>query len=204
MWENPGLERWSGSPYPNLEKICNLWERSVLHSWSGLPSSDLGSESVGTERSGWQTAAGDSPLAVRSDTGPGCSWRLHSSLAILIVCFSTSCSFKWGKLDQANYTQKNDKAWWVLKTSRVPEETHANSQLPNPHPRVCPLAQEVLRDCLPIGFPSIHPGPWVVAIVASRVAVSWFRTWIFSYNLLWVETKNNLKAWTWFQGLRRG
>jgi len=53
---------------PNVGKRCDLWESSGLHNGSGLPSSDLGTESVGTERSGRQTAAAESPLVVRPDS----------------------------------------------------------------------------------------------------------------------------------------
>lgn len=178
---------------------------SGLHNGSGLPSSDLRMESVGTERSGRQTAA-ESPLVVRPDTGPACSWPLWSSPVIRITSLFTLPFYltlpQMRQFSHSPSPENNYRAFEVVAPSGPRGDCHSNNRVPRtPSPRSFPLCKEAhCPETLPISL----WGCELYLPVTSRVAPSSLKNGINSYSLLRPEIKINLMASAWFQELRRG
>lgn len=153
----------------DLGERRNLWEKSALHNWSGLHSADLGRES-GTERSGQQTAAGESPFVVSLTPAQGAAGVCIALWPFKLWFFfsprTSSCEISYAYILMTTIERKATKPDEVLR----PQELQSlNSEVPK--------ASELL---LP---------------TTCKVAVSGFKNWIISYELLRMGTKDNVKVW---------
>lgn len=146
MWESGGSEKFNGSWVPTWGKDATCGKaQAYTMEVDFLP--QTGMESVGTERSGRQTAAAKSPLVVRPDTGPVLSWPLRSSLAIRIVGLFTLRCLKWGKRGNCPTPPLQRKTTEPSKSWGLPGPRGVCIQIARflepPAPRGFPLCQEV-------------------------------------------------------------